>query len=298
MKLKFFIIGLILSSIVTFLATPFAAPSLIHRESEDDMRTSFESTCVVESKEGGGMGSGTMLNTGYILTAAHVIDIDMDGLLESDQRTRTVVFFGNQYKASLAYIDTENDFAFLKPLERIPVKGVSVSKDGHALGDKVYAIGATGGHPLNISPGLILSPGMSGSPRASCYVSVGNSGGGIFDSKKEVLGVVSMVGIIHRSGTVSMMVPVQGERGFGLVWVQGTVNFISEVNNNCLFVPIGKIRSVLTKHSVSSILDGVEEESFLDKFNSPFYIGIVATVVNLGIFLWVVIYVRRYLVGS
>jgi trypsin-like peptidase len=295
-RLRLFLTALILSFIVTLIAAPLSLP--VSRDYESGMVKSFSSSCIVERNATDGLGSGILLDTGYILTAAHVIDFDQSGKLRPEQRLRTIRMLGETHEATVAYIDTKNDFAFLKPIKAIRHKGAIVSKQRHRLGDKVYAIGATDGHPLNISPGLILTPGVNGHARASCYISVGNSGGGIFDSKDEMVGIVSMVGITQSRIGMSLTMPMPTEDGYELVRVFGTTIFHEKVKNNCLFVPSELIRSELRKKSASSLLDAPREQTVLEIATTPAARDLVRCAVSLAIFLWVVYCVRKHLFGK
>jgi hypothetical protein len=293
MRLKIFLTGLILSILVTLIAAPLSVPQA--REFDDGVTKSFSSSCLIDRHGNDGLGSGVLLDTGYILTAAHVVDGDMDGILEKGQRTRTVEMFGEEYEVTVAYISSKGDFAFLKPTKPIPHRGATVSKQQHRLGDKAYTIGATEGHPLNISPGFVLTPGASGHPRVSCYISVGNSGGGIFDSKDEVMGIVSMVGITQSMTSVSFRMPLFDNGHYRVVTVTGSSIVREKVKNNCLFVSSDRIRSELKKRSISSLLDLPKSATTLDVVTSSAGQSIIKCIISVSIFAWMVFYVRRYI---
>lgn len=154
-----------------------------------------------------GAGSGVIISEdGYILTCAHVVSgADSIMVATSD---------GTEYEATLTGIYEEGDIAVLK----IEATGLQAAVMGDSsavqLGEPVYAVGNPGGtlggtitdgiisavdRTINVSLDETSNSGWGNSSRVisldvlqtSAAVSPGNSGGGLFNSRGELIGIVN-----------------------------------------------------------------------------------------------------------
>lgn len=143
-------------------------------------------------------GTGFALNDGYIVTNYHVVEnantITIQGI-KGD--------FGLVYKASIAAIDKVNDLALLKITDngfsgfgtityKVKAATSEVGEDVFVLG---YPLTSTMGDEIKLTTGIISSKtGFQGDVsmyQISAPIQPGNSGGPLFDSKGNVIGVIN-----------------------------------------------------------------------------------------------------------
>lgn len=150
-----------------------------------------------------GLGSGVLVTTrGYVITAAHVVQTA--DLVE--------VEFSNGFRTTAAVTasDPGKDLALLK-LDKIPgdITPVKLAdSDRVNIGEEVFVIGAPYGFSHTLSVGHISgrhAPEEIGSdgPQAETFqtdavINQGNSGGPMFNTRGEVIGIVSS--ILSQSG--------------------------------------------------------------------------------------------------
>jgi|GEM_PF-826126 len=147
----------------------------------------------------GGAGSGVILTEdGYIITNAHVI---LDQNMQNPADTVTVrLTDGTEYKAEVKSYDTDEDIAVLK----IDAKGLTPAKCGDSstlvTGQEVLVVG----NPLGELGGSVSNGIVSATEReiqvggvtmhliqTNAAVNPGNSGGGMFNMKGELVGIVN-----------------------------------------------------------------------------------------------------------
>jgi serine protease Do len=166
-------------------ATFFAYPS---NAGAPPVVTSGYSVKVVVSQ---GHGSGTHIGQGYIVTAAHVVGDQKTVVIKTDH--------GNQRYASVLWTNKEYDIALL----RTTAVGIAVANLSCRTLHQGDAIRADG-NPLNIefvsSSGKISGDARKTGQHKAAYITdmttvMGMSGGGIFDSKGELVGVTSAVAL-------------------------------------------------------------------------------------------------------
>ena len=142
-------------------------------------------------------GTGFALTNNYIVTNNHVVDgaetVSIQGV-NGD--------FNHKYSAEVVATDKHNDLAIIK------VKGVNISsasipyavKTGTSeVGEEVFVLGypltSTMGEEIKLTTGVISSKtGFQGDVsiyQISAPIQPGNSGGPLFDSKGNVVGIVS-----------------------------------------------------------------------------------------------------------
>lgn len=138
-------------------------------------------------------GSGVIISEdGYIVTNHHVI---------SDAKEVTVILCdGTQYDAKIVASDAKSDLAVLKVEAKGMTPAVFGNSDKTILGEVAIAIG----NPLGTFGGSVTTGVISGLNRelliegsvmnllqTDAAVNPGNSGGGLFNSKGELIGIVN-----------------------------------------------------------------------------------------------------------
>lgn len=151
----------------------------------------------VTTDSGAGAGSGVIISTeGYILTCNHVIE---------GARTITVTVNGcaETYQARTVGTDASTDLAVLKisPQENEPLTAATHGiSENLAVGEHVVAIG----NPLGTLGGTVTDGIISAKARriqtdngtmtllqTNAAINSGNSGGGLFNLKGELIGIVN-----------------------------------------------------------------------------------------------------------
>ncbi|MDO4777448.1 MAG: DegQ family serine endoprotease [Cardiobacteriaceae bacterium] len=143
-------------------------------------------------------GSGFIIDgSGYILTNAHVVD---------NATTVTVRLIDNrEYQAEVVGVDERTDVALVKiDAKDLPVATLGDS-DNVKVGDWVLAIGSPFGFSHTATKGIVSALGRSLPEgtyvpfiQTDAAVNPGNSGGPLFNSQGEVIGINSQ--IYSRSG--------------------------------------------------------------------------------------------------
>jgi serine protease Do len=149
-----------------------------------------------------GLGSGVLVRDNYILTAAHVV---------ANAKAIMVEFFDGEKIPAVTYrISKTADVAVIK-LESAPSnakQAVIGSSDDVRIGEEIFVIGAPMGLTYSLSRGIISGRHSEKSPisdhkileffQTDASINTGNSGGPMYNSKGEVIGIVSS--ILSRSG--------------------------------------------------------------------------------------------------
>lgn len=270
-----------------------------HREKDvsEQLRRSYTSVCLI--KAGRHRGSGAILETGYILTAAHVVDLNRDNKISSNERNVKVIF-GNgsvdEHNARVFYFNSKMDFAIIKPHNAcIHVKdGVKIGMMQPELADKVYTIGCTIGQAPILSEGRVSYP-LNDKGRASCFVYSGNSGGPLFNTDSEIVGVVVGMGFAPKRDTVVMPIPQSnGKQTLAL----GTIRRTEAVSGICYYTDIWDIYLDLMVKNIEVLVVKPEEPTLYDKLTEPFTFGIIKVTFNLTIFFAFLFFIRKHLLGS
>lgn len=169
-----------------------------------------------------GNGSGVIYTTdGYIITNFHVVEEVASG----NRRAVVVLYDGSQYEATYVLGDMDRDIAVIK-INKNDCDTVTIgNSDASVLGEKVYAIGNPNGNGLTITDG-ILSAKDHTTYVTSSYITIknedvflvtaainaGNSGGGVFNAKGELIGIVNSKTYFDKIGNVvegeGMVIPI------------------------------------------------------------------------------------------
>ena len=141
-------------------------------------------------------GTGMVLPNGYILSNAHIVfQKEKGGSLALADRILGQYHDGTTYELDMIYADIEKDMVLLQG-ENDKSRPVTFGKAPVMTGEKVYAIGNSKGQGICIMDGIV-----SDSQRAvlgeeyimiSVPISHGNSGGPLFNTKGEVVGMTTM----------------------------------------------------------------------------------------------------------
>ena len=157
-----------------------------------------------------GSGSGVIYTTdGYIITNYHVVS---DTKL-APYKIKVVLFDGSAYEAQYVCGDLETDISVIKIEKNDCVPAVLGNSDQTKIGEKIYAIGNSSGEGLSVTFGLIsdldrksvissdsVTLLMEGSFLISAPINAGNSGGGIFNDRGELIGIVNSKKYLDKSG--------------------------------------------------------------------------------------------------
>ena len=169
------------------LVYQFILPSLVYIQTQN---------INAEGEEGGGVGSGVVVNeSGDILTANHVV---------ADAAEIEVIFAdGTHATAVILNTDPENDIAVLHPSQppEVIVPAVLGSARGMRVGDQAYAVGNPLGLAGSMSAGVISGFDrslpiddelqMEGLIQFDAAVNPGNSGGPLLNRAGQVVGIVT-----------------------------------------------------------------------------------------------------------
>lgn len=146
-------------------------------------------------------GSGVSILHQQVVTNCHVF---------KDAVSAKVVYLTRSLPASLLFSDLERDLCTL----RVPGLPAPAAKFGSTaslqVGEKAYAIGAPQGFTLTLTDGLISSvrPVPGGNViQTSAAISPGSSGGGLFNSRAELLGITTLY--FKDSPQLNFAVPVE-----------------------------------------------------------------------------------------
>jgi len=288
----------IIPVILTFILFFAVAYHYSNTKSLDVVLNTYNATCTVGIGDEEGLfvaplGTGIILDTGYILTARHVVDLDRDGILSNDERDCVIRFrYGEVYDAKVLCIG-KKDFALLEctsiRFKMIGYPYTKAAKRDPMLGEKVHTVGAMSGRNLHVSDGRISIPEL-GRGRTSCFISRGNSGGGLISENNEHLGIVVAVGLENVFDSSTFFIKIQDKTFLGKTSIHRRV----EVNTLCYYESIDQIRTELNRKGLAFLIDKDPERSFVDK-NSHLIGPLFKMFANLFIFLGFVLYVRQYL---
>ncbi len=177
----------------------YAEAAALVKDSVVEINTEYTARTAWYQYTTGGAGSGVILSdNGYIITNAHVI---LDENMENPADTVTVrLTSGDEYEAQVIAYDSDEDIAVLK----IEAKGLTAARIGDssdlAVGEEILVVG----NPLGELGGSVSNGIVSATEReiqvgsvtmklvqTNAAVNPGNSGGGMFNLKGELVGIVN-----------------------------------------------------------------------------------------------------------
>lgn len=133
---------------------------------------------------GGAQGSGVVTGGGVVITNCHVVANAPEILVKQGNQT---------YSAGVRIADRDLDLCSLS-VAGLTAPPVTMSTFDAKVGQRVYAIGAPQGLELTLSEGLIsaLRETNNGAIiQTSAAVSPGSSGGGLFNTSAQLVGIVT-----------------------------------------------------------------------------------------------------------
>jgi hypothetical protein len=133
-------------------------------------------------------GSGVVIADGVVATNCHVLTAEGAHYPEVEYR-------GKNLDAYLREVDVARDLCTLNVTALpAPSSTIGISRNLE-IGDKVYAIGAPEGYKLTLSDGLISGKREIGGNlliQVTAPISHGSSGGGLFDSSGQLVGITTL----------------------------------------------------------------------------------------------------------
>jgi len=158
---------------------------------------------IYEDKDRMTVGSGVIIGTDMVLTAAHVCTAAMDIAIMAKDKMRMVAYQtnGKRYKASQRYYMNSDRDICLVTVPGVSVKdAIVISRFMPKVRDDVVIIGGPAGlFPIETRGKLMALPYTHSSHPAvspldmlSCQAFGGNSGGPVVNSKGELIGILVM----------------------------------------------------------------------------------------------------------
>jgi hypothetical protein len=188
-------ICIILIHIVIFTYKSYAGEAVY--DIKEIYKRSCKSIVTIESTIKGNIiqGSGVVYSNGYnsnsldkdnswIVTNAHVVNNSTDV---------TILYNDKRFSATVDYFDNDLDLAVLITKE-ILHPAESAKTQSYEIGDKVYSIGSPFGLSNSLAEGIISGKRIKNGAnliQTTAPISPGNSGGGLFDEKAQLIGVTT-----------------------------------------------------------------------------------------------------------
>ena len=178
----------------------------------------FENTwrSVVVVHNGDGQGSGVIVRPNIVATNCHVVN-ESGGIFvykSDNRRTDTDTAF----PATIRHVDERRDFCLLDVggLSGVPV--AVRHYDTLKIGENVFGLGAPQGLDLSILAGIISQLRTIGDDRyiqTDVAISPGSSGGGLFDSEGNLIGIMTAKIVDEDTEGIGFAIPadlVEGQR--------------------------------------------------------------------------------------
>ncbi len=177
----------------------FSAVAQIVKDSVVEITTEFNNTSVWYNYVQTGAGSGVIISTdGYIITNTHVITDESSGKAADAITVRLTD--GTDYSAEVIGYDTDSDIAIIKINASGLAAALCGNSDNLAVGEELVIVG----NPLGELGGTVTNGIVSATEReievngvtmnliqTNAAVNPGNSGGGMFNMKGELVGIVN-----------------------------------------------------------------------------------------------------------
>lgn len=156
-----------------------------------------------------GAGSGVIYTSdGYIITNNHVV--------EGAEQITVKLNDGNTYNATLVGADSQSDIAVIKIDATGLTPAVLGDSDALAIGETAIAVGNPSNLGVTSTDGIISALNRSitveGNTmnliQTSAAISPGNSGGGLFNSKGELIGIVNAKNADENAEGLGFAIPI------------------------------------------------------------------------------------------
>ena len=170
------------------------APIAVAPQNKGTAETVFENAwrSVVVIKTSEAQGSGVIVRPHIVATNCHVIDDGGDIVVfkHDNRRASTDTLFS----ATVRRRDDENDFCLLDVAGLWGIQASMRKYDTLNIGENVYALGSPKGLDLSLSTGIISQLREGTNSRyiqTDAAISPGSSGGGLFDSQGNLIGILT-----------------------------------------------------------------------------------------------------------
>lgn len=156
-----------------------------------------------------GAGSGVIFTAdGYIITNAHVV--------EGAQQITVKLNDGTTYNATLIGSDSQSDIAVIKIDASGLTPAILGDSDTIAIGETAIAVGNPSNLGVTSTDGIISALNRSVTVegntmnliQTSAAISPGNSGGGLFNSKGELIGIVNAKNADENAEGLGFAIPI------------------------------------------------------------------------------------------
>lgn len=242
-------------------------------------------------------GSGILLDTGYVLTAGHVIDLDGSKKLEEPEKIVELIFYNPDIKFGgtktitgkvLAMINNDElDISIIQPLDPTPYKSsvklvTDQEYDKIEFGTKVFTIGCPLGRPIVRTDGTIAHPILPHLENTSISILPGNSGGGVFNLDNNCLGIIKL--------------GLQRRHKFMFQTFKGIVikTFHQTIPNSSNYVPANRIRIWATSENLKYTIDLPETQPKPKKAKASDVMYLIISVLVLQVITGLYVWKTRY----
>jgi len=170
---------------------------------------------VVVVRNGGGQGSGVIVNPNIVATNCHVVNTyGRIAVYKANDRRADA---DTAFSATIRHADKRKDFCLLNVngLSGAPVKIRKYTT--LRVGENVYALGAPQGLDLSLSVGVISQLRAWGSNQfiqTDTAISPGSSGGGLFDREGDLIGILTAKIIEEGAEGIGFAIPADLVLGY------------------------------------------------------------------------------------
>ena len=156
---------------------------------------------IVVVKQGENQGSGVIVRPNVVATNCHVIEsggiasfFSGDNEIVVHKHDNRQAVGGKRYQATIRKRDNDRDFCLLDVANLWEIPAKLRRYDTLQIGEAAYAVGSPQGLDLSLSSGLISQLRQGGGFRViqtDAAISPGSSGGGLFDSNGNLIGILT-----------------------------------------------------------------------------------------------------------
>jgi hypothetical protein len=255
--------------ITTFLVAMLsfsAAPNKISIAPE--ISDAYAATCRLRSADS--IGTGVFLDTGFILTAAHLVDVNQDGVLNYDELSLWAETFGDAASVQTADVifmghylsDEREDFAILSVPNPV-VSSIHLAEnafcDAQPFGQRIFTIGASQGGSLRVTDGRLDQFVNDVTERATCDILPGNSGGGIFiESNHNLLGIVVQGYSSYEYTPLSLAVPIPTPDGVQMETISGQIILSQRASSWAYVINSKDMRETIHSHGLDFAINPIK----------------------------------------